>query len=217
MKDYGVAYGLKYIWLRYFNVAGCDKLLRTGEWHEPETHLIPNILKSTVDKTKNFKIYGDDYDTPDGTCIRDYVNVEDLAQAHKLAYDYLLDTNSSNVFNLGTAQGNSVKNIFDTCEKVLGEKIPVEIVARREGDTAKLYANANKAKEILAMIYTYYFTELEDLPDVEPEIVKDAERAYKEIQTQSKESEDDKIKESNIIVVPQAPWYKKLFSWLKIK
>lgn len=149
LKDYDTAYGLKSIRLRYFNVAGCDEKSRVGEWHEPETHLIPNILKSTFGEGKIFKIFGDDYETPDGTCIRDYVNVEDLAQAHRLAYMYLEKENKSDVFNLGTEQGDSVKQVFDTCEKVLGKKIAVETVARRAGDPAKLYANANKAKSVL--------------------------------------------------------------------
>ncbi|MBR2525374.1 UDP-glucose 4-epimerase GalE, partial [bacterium] len=149
LKDYDTAYGLKSIRLRYFNVAGCDEQSRVGEWHDIETHLIPNILKSTFGESQTFKIFGDDYETPDGTCIRDYVNVEDLAQAHRLAYLYLKENNKSNVFNLGTEQGDSVKQVFDTCEKVLQKTIPVEIVERRAGDPAKLYANANKAKSIL--------------------------------------------------------------------
>lgn len=149
LKDFDKAYGLKSIILRYFNVAGCDAQTRIGEWHEPETHLIPNILKSTFGEGKTFKIFGNDYDTPDGTCIRDYVNVEDLAQAHRLAYMYLNKNNESNIFNLGTEQGDSVKQVFDTCEKVLNKKIAVETVERREGDPAKLYANANKAKTVL--------------------------------------------------------------------
>ena len=149
LKDFDKAYGLKSIILRYFNVAGCDAQTRVGEWHEPETHLIPNILKSTFGEGKTFKIFGNDYDTPDGTCIRDYVNVEDLAQAHRLAYMYLTKNNESNIFNLGTEQGDSVKQVFDTCEKVLDKKIAVETVERRAGDPAKLYANANKAKTVL--------------------------------------------------------------------
>lgn len=149
MEDYDTAYGLKSIRLRYFNVAGCDEQIRVGEWHEPETHLIPNILKSTFGNEKTFKIFGNDYNTPDGTCIRDYVNVEDLAEAHRLAYLYLLKENKSDIFNLGTENGNSVKNIFDICEKVLENKIPVQIVERRPGDPAKLFADAAKAKQLL--------------------------------------------------------------------
>lgn len=149
LKDFDKAYGLKSIILRYFNVAGCDEQSRIGEWHNPETHLIPNILKSTFGEAKTFKIFGDDYETPDGTCIRDYVNVEDLATAHRLAYLYLKKNNKSDIFNLGTEKGDSVKQVFDTCEKVLDKKINVEIVERRAGDPAKLYANANKAKSVL--------------------------------------------------------------------
>ena len=126
-----------------------DNKARIGEWHDIETHLIPNILKSTFDKNKKFKIFGNDYDTPDGTCIRDYVNIEDLADAHRLALLYLEKENKSDVFNLGTQQGDSVKNVFDTCERVLGAKIDVEVVERREGDPKELYANSKKAKEIL--------------------------------------------------------------------
>lgn len=149
MKDYDKAYGLKSIKLRYFNVAGCDKNCRVGEWHEPETHLIPNIVKSTFGEGKVFKIFGDDYNTPDGTCIRDYVNVEDLAEAHRLALEYLREKNKSNEFNLGTEQGDSVKTIFKACEKILDKKIEVEITARRDGDAEALYANANKVKTTL--------------------------------------------------------------------
>lgn len=149
MADYDSAYGLKSVKLRYFNVAGCDSQGRVGEWHEPETHLIPNILKSVFGDDKTFKVFGNDYPTPDGTCIRDYVNVEDLAQAHKLAYLRLKNENRSEIFNLGTENGDSVKQVFDTCEKVLDRKIKVEIAPRREGDPAELFADASKAKNIL--------------------------------------------------------------------
>lgn len=149
MADYDSAYGLKSVKLRYFNVAGCDSQGRVGEWHEPETHLIPNILKSVFGDDKTFKVFGNDYPTPDGTCIRDYVNVEDLAQAHKLAYLRLKKENRSEIFNLGTENGDSVKQVFDTCEKVLNRKIKVEIAPRREGDPAELFADASKAKNIL--------------------------------------------------------------------
>ena len=152
MTDYDNAYGLKSIKLRYFNVAGADVNSRTGEWHEVETHLIPNIIKSVFDNCKTFEIFGDDYDTADGTCIRDYVNVEDLADAHRLAYSYLQKENRSDIFNLGTGQGNSVKEVFNTCEKVLNQQIPVKIKDRRSGDSSKLYANIEKAKAVLGWI-----------------------------------------------------------------
>ena len=149
MDDYNKAYGLKSVRLRYFNVAGADEQARIGEWHEPETHLIPNILKSTFGDAKTFEMYGTDYDTKDGTCVRDYINVEDLAQAHVLALEYLKNGGKTNFFNLGTQEGNTVKEVFDLCEKVTEQKIPVAIMGRREGDPAKLVADNSKAKEIL--------------------------------------------------------------------
>lgn len=149
LEDYDKAYSLKSICLRYFNVAGADSKTRIGEWHEPETHLIPNILKSIFEVEKTFEIFGTDYDTPDGTCIRDYVNVEDLADAHRLAYLYLKEKNISDCFNLGTEFGSSVKEVFSSVEKITGKKINVEILDRRAGDAAILLANSKKAKEIL--------------------------------------------------------------------
>ena len=149
LAEYDKKYGVKSVCLRYFNVVGADKELRIGEWHEPETHLVPNILKSIFEQSKTFKIFGTDYDTKDGTCVRDYVNVEDLAQAHKLACIYLKEKNTSNIFNVGTQEGNSVKEVFETTEKVTGCKIPLELAPRRDGDPAKLLANAKKAKEML--------------------------------------------------------------------
>ena len=148
MDDYDKAYKLKSIRLRYFNVAGADEKGRIGEWHEPETHLIPNILKSN-DNNKVFTIFGDDYDTRDGTCIRDYVNVLDLAEAHRLSYEYLIKENKTDVFNIGTGEGYSVKEVFEACERVLNKKIPVEIKGRRAGDPAVLYADIGKVKNVL--------------------------------------------------------------------
>ena len=147
MDDYDKAYKLKSIRLRYFNVTGADEKGRIGEWHEPETHLIPNILKSNDNKV--FTIFGDDYDTKDGTCIRDYVNVLDLAEAHRLSYEYLIKENKTDVFNIGTGEGYSVKEVFEACERVLNKKIPVEIKGRRAGDPAVLYADIGKVKSIL--------------------------------------------------------------------
>ncbi len=147
MDDYDKAYGLKSVRLRYFNVAGADSEARIGEWHEPETHLIPNVLKAKGDKV--FKMFGTDYDTKDGTCVRDYINVEDLAQAHIKALEYLKNGGETNFFNLGTTEGNSVKEVFNVCEEVKGAKIPVEICPRRGGDPATLVADNKKAKEVL--------------------------------------------------------------------
>lgn len=149
MDDYDKAYGLKSVRLRYFNVAGADSQGRVGEWHEPETHLIPNILKSTFSGGQTFKMFGTDYDTKDGTCVRDYINVEDLAQAHLLALDYLNKGGKTNYFNLGTNDGNTVKEVFSACEKVTGQNIPVDICPRREGDPASLVADNTKAKSVL--------------------------------------------------------------------
>lgn len=149
MDDYNKAYGLKSVRLRYFNVAGADLKSRIGEWHAPETHLIPNILKSTFNNGKTFQMFGDDYDTKDGTCVRDYINVEDLAQAHLLALKYLDKGGETNFFNLGTNDGNTVKEVFAACEKVTQKDIPVEMKPRRAGDPASLVADNNKAKENL--------------------------------------------------------------------
>lgn len=149
MDDYDKAYGLKSVRLRYFNVAGADKDCNIGEFHEPETHLIPNILKSTFSGGKTFEMYGQDYDTKDGTCIRDYINIEDLVSAHLLALKYLNDGGETNFFNLGTNDGNSVKEVFGECEKVTEKNIPVKQMPRRAGDPAKLVADNTKAKQIL--------------------------------------------------------------------
>lgn len=149
MDDYNKAYGLKSVRLRYFNVAGADSKNRVGEWHDPETHLIPNILKSTFNNGKTFQMFGDDYDTKDGTCVRDYINVEDLAQAHLLALKYLDNGGETNFFNLGTNDGNTVKEVFAACEKVTQKDIPVEMKPRRAGDPASLVADNSKAKENL--------------------------------------------------------------------
>ena len=149
MDDYDKAYGLKSVRLRYFNVAGADKDCNIGEFHEPETHLIPNILKSTFSGGKTFEMYGQDYDTKDGTCVRDYINIEDLISAHLLALKYLNEGGNTNFFNLGTNDGNSVKEVFGECEKVTGKNIPVKQMPRRAGDPASLVADNTKAKQIL--------------------------------------------------------------------
>ena len=149
MNDYDRAYGLKSVRLRYFNVAGADSECRVGEWHEPETHLIPNILKSTFVNGKIFEMYGTDYDTKDGTCVRDYINVEDLADAHVLALKYLDNGGKTDFFNLGTNNGNTVREVFKTCEEITGKKIPVKVCPRREGDPAVLVADNSKAKKVL--------------------------------------------------------------------
>ena len=149
LDDYDKAYDLKSVRLRYFNVAGADSENKIGEWHDPETHLIPNILKSTLYSGKTFELYGNDYDTKDGTCVRDYINIEDLAQAHLLALDYLNNGGSTNFLNLGTNDGNTVKEVFKTCENITEKEIPISFMPKRAGDPACLVANNTKAKEVL--------------------------------------------------------------------
>lgn len=153
IQDYSKAYNLNYIIFRYFNVFGASAEGIIGEWHEPETHLVPNIIKSALPESKSgwkpFELYGDDYDTPDGTCIRDYINIEDLVRAHRLAYEHLKGGKTSEIINLGTENGQSVKDIFKVCEKVLNKEIPLKVCPRRDGDPAKLVADAAKAKTIL--------------------------------------------------------------------
>lgn len=149
LSDYDTAYGLRSVILRYFNVAGADSRGRSGEWHDPETHLIPNIIRSSFENGKEFRLFGTDYDTRDGTCIRDYVNVEDLADAHVLAMRYLTDGGMTDCFNLGTATGSTVREVFSECEKVIGKKISLKETDRRPGDPAVLVADSTKAKRIL--------------------------------------------------------------------
>ena len=149
MDEYDHTYGLKSVRLRYFNVAGADKLNRTGEWHTPETHLIPNIIKSALNEEKIFEIYGDNYNTKDGTCIRDYINIEDLIDAHLKAIKYLENGGRTDFFNLGTKEGSSVKEVFECAKNVIGKEIKYVIKEKREGDPAKLIGSSEKAKEIL--------------------------------------------------------------------
>ena len=145
--DYERAYGLRHIALRYFNAAGCAADGSIGESHTPETHLIPLVLKAITGERKSISVFGTDYDTPDGTCIRDYIHVEDLALAHRLALEKL--PIYSGCINLGTGIGTSVKEIILAAEEVSGKKCPVEYADRRAGDPARLFADNRKAKEIL--------------------------------------------------------------------
>lgn len=145
--DYEKAYGLQHIALRYFNAAGCAADGSIGESHTPETHIIPLVLKAITGERDNIKVFGTDYDTRDGTCIRDYIHVEDLAQAHRLAVEKLGSYNGC--INLGTGVGTTVKEIITAAENVSGKKCPVEYAERRAGDPAKLFADNRKAKKIL--------------------------------------------------------------------
>ena len=145
----GRAHGLRYVALRYFNACGAHPSGVIGEAHNPETHLIPLILQVPAGKREKISIFGDDYPTHDGTCIRDYIHVTDLAQAHILALDYLLKGGESNVFNLGNGVGFTVKEVIDVARKVTGHPIPAEICPRRAGDPAQLVASSDKARTVL--------------------------------------------------------------------
>ncbi|MEN4007270.1 MAG: UDP-glucose 4-epimerase GalE [Methanobacteriaceae archaeon] len=149
LKDYSDAYGLKYASLRYFNAAGADPDCEIGEMHDPETHLIPLILDAASSKREDIKIFGTDYDTPDGTCIRDYIHVTDLADAHILALEYLQKGGKSDFFNLGNGNGFSVKEVVETARKITGKPIKEVEVKRRPGDPPILIGSSKKAMEIL--------------------------------------------------------------------
>lgn len=149
MKWTDKAHGLRYVALRYFNACGAHVDGTIGEAHNPETHLIPLILQVPNGQREKISIYGDDYDTKDGTCVRDYIHVTDLAQAHILAVKYLMAGNESNVFNLGNGVGFTVKEVIETARKVTGHPIPAETAPRRGGDPARLIASSDKAKEVL--------------------------------------------------------------------
>ncbi|MBO0446622.1 UDP-glucose 4-epimerase GalE [Enterococcus ureilyticus] len=150
MKWCDKAYGIRYVALRYFNVAGAKSDASIGEDHVPETHLIPIILQTALGQREYLGIYGDDYDTPDGTCIRDYVYIEDLIAAHIAALDYLQKGNKSNIFNLGSNNGYSVKEMLEAAREVTGKEIPAKVLPRRSGDPSKLVASSEKAKMTLA-------------------------------------------------------------------
>lgn len=156
MKWCDEAYGMKYVALRYFNVAGAKSDASIGEDHTPETHLVPIILQVALGQRSALSIFGDDYDTPDGTCIRDYVHVEDLIAAHILALEYLKAGNKSDVFNLGSNSGYSVKEMLEAAREVTGKEIPAIVAPRRAGDPSSLVASSQKAKEILGWqpVYT---------------------------------------------------------------
>lgn len=148
-KWVGKAHGLRFVSLRYFNACGAHVSGKIGEAHNPESHLIPLILQVPNGQREYISIFGDDYDTKDGTCIRDYIHVTDLAQAHILAMGYLMSGGESNIFNLGNGVGFTVKEVIDTARKVTGHPIPAKITPRRAGDPAQLIASSEKAKTIL--------------------------------------------------------------------
>ena len=146
---YDKAFNLKSVRLRYFNVVGASSKINIGEWHFPETHLIPNILKSIILNESYIKIFGTDYETKDGTCIRDFINIEDLANAHILALNYLQNNSETNYFNLGAETDYSVKEVFELCKKITNSSIEIKNLPRRNGDSEALIATNKKAKTIL--------------------------------------------------------------------
>ena len=149
LEDFDRAYGLRSVALRYFNAAGADPLGRIGERHDPETHLIPLALQAVSGRRAALKVFGRDYDTPDGTCVRDYIHVDDLAQAHLQALEYLWAGGASDAFNLGNGQGFSVQEVLDAVESVTGKPVPFVDAPRRAGDPARLVADSKRAREVL--------------------------------------------------------------------
>ncbi|MEQ1767644.1 MAG: UDP-glucose 4-epimerase GalE [Methylotenera sp.] len=146
LADYDLAFGLKSVCLRYFNAAGADPEGQLGERHDPETHLVPLILQAASGRRTEIQVFGRDYDTPDGTCVRDYIHIVDLCSAHLLALEYLVNGGGSERFNLGNGAGFSVQQVIDTVEKVTGRKVKVVDGPRRAGDPARLVADATRAR-----------------------------------------------------------------------
>lgn len=149
LSDAAAAYGLRSVALRYFNAAGASGAAGIGESHEPETHLVPNVLRAALGTGPGLKVFGDDYPTPDGTCVRDYVHVDDLAQAHHLALGYMDAREGAQVFNLGNGNGFSVRQVIEAARDVTGRDIPFEVAPRRAGDPAVLVASSEKARREL--------------------------------------------------------------------
>ena len=161
LADYGNAYGFKYVALRYFNASGADPEGELGEWHDPETHLIPRALMAAAGTIPHLTVYGDDYDTPDGTCLRDYIHVSDIARAHVLALDHLMQGGKSGCYNLGAGTCHSVNEIIKAVETQTGRSVPVKVEPRRPGDPPVLYADPSLAAETLG-----FSTQLSDLKTI---------------------------------------------------
>jgi UDP-glucose 4-epimerase len=155
LQDYDHAYGLKSVCLRYFNAAGADSQARVGERHEPETHLIPLVLQAACGQREHISVFGRDYNTPDGTCLRDYIHVSDLCDAHALAIDYVVEHNQSAQFNLGNGQGFSVQQVIDVAKTVTGKRIEIVDAERRTGDPAELVADSTQAQKVLGWTPRY--------------------------------------------------------------
>ena len=149
LEDAARAYGLRSVALRYFNAAGASPDAEIGEAHTPETHLIPNVLRAALGQGPALSVFGDDYPTPDGTCVRDYIHVDDLAQAHELALRYMDAEPGAHAFNLGNGQGFSVREVIAVAEQVSGRRVPWSVAPRRPGDPAVLVASSAKAREVL--------------------------------------------------------------------
>ena len=161
LHDYSAAYDFRSVCLRYFNAAGADPEGNLGEDHNPETHLIPLVLQTALGQREAISIFGTDYDTPDGTCVRDYIHVLDIAQAHILALKYLLQDGQSDVFNLGNGNGFSVKEVIDTARQVTGKEINAEVSDRRAGDPPALVGSGAKARQTLG--WQPQYANLEDI------------------------------------------------------
>ncbi len=152
LADAATAYGLRSVSLRYFNAAGALPDQGIGEAHQCETHLIPNVLKAALGDGPALKVFGDDYPTPDGTCVRDYVHVQDLAQAHALALGFMEANDGAHAFNLGNGRGFSVREVIATAAEVSGKPVPFEVAPRRDGDPASLVASSEKARAQLGWV-----------------------------------------------------------------
>jgi UDP-glucose-4-epimerase GalE len=161
LQSYAIAYGLRSISLRYFNAAGARPDGSLGEDHDPETHLIPLVLRAAAGRSPHVKVFGTDYPTPDGTCVRDYVHVDDLARAHLLALRAMEPPNTCRAYNLGIGRGYSVREILDACRVVTGRPIPVEEAPRRPGDPPRLYADNRRIREELG--WTPRYTDAESI------------------------------------------------------
>jgi UDP-glucose 4-epimerase len=161
LTDAANAYGLRSVALRYFNAAGADPSGEIGEAHSPETHLIPNVLRSLLGQGPELKVFGSDYATRDGTCVRDYVHVNDLASAHLKAVEFMLDHEGAHIFNLGNGEGFSVREVIAAAERVTGQEVSYDMVARRPGDPPTLVASGQRARELLG--WQPEFSRLDDI------------------------------------------------------
>ena len=155
LRDFATAYALRYVALRYFNASGADPDGELGEWHDPETHLIPRALQAAGDKIPHLAVFGEDYETADGTCVRDYVHVTDLARAHVLAFHHLLSGGKNIAVNLGTGSGTSVRDVVETIARITGREVPTKSHPRRPGDPAVLYADSDFARTVLGFAPKY--------------------------------------------------------------